>query len=70
MDRQKYMLNKVIGICRQEFDFEDFEQIVSYFKQIINLMKQMNYAPFKDADFNKYEQELEQLLTQNDEVPA
>ncbi len=70
MERQKYMINKVIDICRQPFDFEDFEKVASYFKQVINLMKQMNYTPFQEEDFNKYEKELEELISKRETVPA
>ena len=62
MDRQQYMLNKVMAICDHDFDFPDFEQTSKYFKQLINLLKQMNYATFKDKAFQQYEQELDRLL--------
>jgi V/A-type H+-transporting ATPase subunit A len=66
MKRQQYMLNKVMDICRISYDFEDFEEAATYFKKVINLLKQMNYTTFQEADFNKYEKELEQLLTQEE----
>ena len=62
MDRQEYMLNLVLGICDREFGFEDFEECRNFFKEMINLLKQMNYSEFRSADFNKYQEQLNNLL--------
>ncbi|MGE0090930.1 MAG: V-type ATP synthase subunit A [Bacteroidia bacterium] len=62
MERQSYMFNLVLDICEKEFEFEDFEECGNYYKKLINIMRQMNYAQFESAEFNKY---LEQL---NNEV--
>lgn len=61
MERQKYMLGLVAEICTQDFDFAHFEDVGVFFKKLINLMKQMNYSAFKNADFTKYEAELKSL---------
>jgi V/A-type H+-transporting ATPase subunit A len=39
------------------------EQVNDFFKKVINLMKQMNYAEFESDDFKKYEQELDEMMT-------
>ncbi len=62
MHRQKYMLNKVLDICHQDFEFDDYEEARSFFKQIINLFRQMNYSPFESQIFKQYEKEIEQML--------
>lgn len=62
MERQQYMLNKVLEIVRSDFSFDSFEQINPYFKQLINLFRQMNYSEFESENFRKYEQELESVL--------
>ncbi len=62
MERQKYMLKLVADICEQEFSFSHFEDVSVYFKKLINIMKQMNYSPFQDSSFAKYEAELRALL--------
>ncbi len=67
IDRQKYMLNTVMEIGERDFDFADFEQVGTYFKQLINLLKQMNYSSFQSDAFKKYEQELKNALQEQNE---
>ncbi len=62
IDRQKYMLNKVMDICEMDFSFGEFEEVGKYFKKLINLLKQMNYSTFGSTQFKKYEEELEREL--------
>ena len=64
VSRQKYMLNLVARICRTDFSFEHFEEVGTYFKKLINLLKQMNYSPFGEAQFKQYESELMAALPQ------
>ncbi|MBN1601712.1 MAG: V-type ATP synthase subunit A [Chitinispirillaceae bacterium] len=59
MERQKYMVNKVLDICNADFNFEGFQEIGAYFKRVINLLKQMNYQQFQNEQFKKIEEELE-----------
>jgi len=65
MERQEYMLEKILDICRKEFHFEKFEDCADFYKQLINLFRQMNYSPFKDDQFQKYESEIDLLITQD-----
>ncbi len=58
MERQKFMLEKVLEVCDKEREFETFEQCTTYYKEIINIFRQMNYSEFRSAEFNKY---LEQI---------
>ncbi len=58
MERQKFMLEKVLEVCDREREFENFEQCTTYYKEVINIFRQMNYSEFKSAEFNKY---LEQI---------
>lgn len=58
MERQEFMLTKVLEICNMKFDFEDFEQCSAFFKEVINIMRQMNYSEFNSDKFKQY---LEQL---------
>jgi len=64
MERQRYMLNLVLGICRKDFRFDDFVEVSDFFRKIINYCKQMNYAAFKETDFEHYHQEVETLISQ------
>lgn len=62
IERQKYMLEKIIGITEMDFQYTHFSDVSPFFKHVINILKQMNYSPFKSDSFNKYEKELEKLL--------
>ena len=58
LDRQQYMLDLVLDICSRDFKFERFEKCVSFFKNLINIMRQMNFSQFHSEQFNKYQQQL------------
>lgn len=64
LERQKYMLDRVIKICHTDLDFEDFNEVSTFFKTLINYLKQMNYSEFQSEDFKKYQQQYEQLIEQ------
>ncbi len=62
MDRQEFMLNKVLEVCDAPVDFETFEDCSAHYKNIINIMRQMNYAQYKSADFEKYLEQLNKVI--------
>ncbi|MCE5331027.1 MAG: V-type ATP synthase subunit A [Bacteroidales bacterium] len=62
IERQEYMLNLVMDICRTDFEFNNFVDVMDYFKRIINVCKQMNYSAFHSEDFEKYIGELTVIL--------
>ena len=62
LERQEYMLKKVINITRSEFRFESFEEVATYFKRLINIFKQLNYAVFKSEEFHTIEEEAKGIL--------
>jgi V/A-type H+-transporting ATPase subunit A len=64
IQRQRYMLEKVIDICGMAFKFDSFEECSSYYKRIINTLKQMNYSEFKSEEFANYENELNSILNE------
>ena len=61
MERQEYMLNLVLDICDKDFSFEDYEECRNFFKEVINLLKQMNYSEFRSDNFNKYQEQLNNM---------
>ena len=63
MGRQKYMLDLILDICDKAFDFDDFESCRGFFKQIINILKQMNYSEYQGDKFKEYQQQLSKLLS-------
>lgn len=64
MERQRYMLEKVLQICDAYYQFDEFGQIVEFFKKVVNFLKQMNYSEFESDGFREYEQKLEELLAE------
>src|SRR6056297_201248 len=62
IERQKYMLNKVLEVYYTEFSFEHFEEVNEYFKRVIDQMRQMNYSEFKSDKFYQFEKEFEQII--------
>lgn len=62
LERQKYMLLSVLEITDSEFEFKEFEEVSTFFKEIINLYKQMNYSEFESDSFKKHESDLQELL--------
>ena len=67
LKRQQYMLNKLMDIGETEFHFDEFAEVATFFKQVINVLKQMNYSAFDSAQFKKHEKELNKLLQDNKE---
>ena len=62
LERQKYMLDLVLKICDKDYKFERFEKCVSFFKNLINIMRQMNFSEFHSEQFNKYQQQLQNTV--------
>ncbi len=62
LERQKYMLLSVLSVADSEFEFKEFEEVSTFFKEIINLYKQMNYSEFESDEFKKHESDLQELL--------
>ena len=65
MERQRYMLDLVLGICDREFNFPDYEVCRTFFKELINDLKQMNYSEFQGENFRKYQSNVSKLLEEN-----
>ncbi|MBR5699614.1 MAG: V-type ATP synthase subunit A, partial [Bacteroidales bacterium] len=62
LERQRHMLDLVLGICHREFDFADYEVCRDFFKNLINELRQMNYSSFKGDDFNRYQNDILQMV--------
>jgi V/A-type H+-transporting ATPase subunit A len=62
--RQEAIVNRVIDICHSDFEFETFQQVIDFFKKIINICKQMNYSEFESEKYRKYEEELDKLISE------
>ncbi len=62
IDRQKYMFDFVMEVCRKQYGFAEFEDCSAFFKNLINLFKQLNYTEWKSEEFAKYESEIRALV--------
>lgn len=62
MKRQQYMLSKVLGVVAGSFSFNHFEEVGTFFKEVINEFKQMNYSEFESDKFKQHEKTLNELL--------
>jgi len=62
--RQQFMVNILLEICLSSFDFDNFEEVGTYFKKMINLFKQMNYAEYQSEKFNGLEKQIRQMLAE------
>lgn len=64
IERQKEILDIVVDICRTDFEFDNFNQVADFFKELINVGKQMNYAEFNSDKYNQYREQLKTLVSQ------
>ena len=64
LERQEYMLDLVMDICKHDYDFDNFLEVSEYFKRVINLCKQMNYSEFHSEQFEDYRKKLNELLAE------
>ena len=62
IERQRYMLDLVLGICDKDYDFEDFEKCRAFFKDLINVLRQMNYSEFQGEAFRGYQDTVNQMI--------
>jgi V/A-type H+-transporting ATPase subunit A len=62
LERQEYMLKKIVNVTRSNFKFDNFEEVGIYFKRLINAFRQLNYTIFKSEDFNNTEREADAIL--------
>ncbi|MCC8153079.1 MAG: V-type ATP synthase subunit A [Tannerellaceae bacterium] len=67
LNRQEFMLNKIVEICRTEFNFETFTEVMEYFKNMINIFKQMNYSVYESEQFNNFNEQLDALVAERAE---
>ena len=66
LNRQEYMLNKITTICHTDFNFDSFLNVMEYFKQMINLFRQMNYSEFKSEAFFGFEKQIDALIKERE----
>jgi len=60
--RQQFMLDYVLRIFSADFDFKGFEEVSTFFKRIINKLKQLNYTAYESDEFNQMLGEAEKII--------
>ncbi|MCF2738494.1 V-type ATP synthase subunit A [Bacteroides caecigallinarum] len=64
MERQEEIVNMVIDVCHTEFKFDNFVEVMEYFKKMINICKQMNYSKYKSAEYVEFGKQLQELIAE------
>ena len=67
IERQQMMYKMVLDICRRDFTFTDFEECSQFFKGLINLFRQMNYAEWQSEKFFDYKAKIEKYVSEKTE---
>ena len=62
LERQEDILDLVVEICRADYEFDNFLEVMDYVKKLINLCKQMNYAEFKSEKFEDYKRQIRAMV--------
>jgi len=65
MERQKFMMELVLKINRMTFDFTNFNLVATYFKRLINQLRQVNYTEFKSEAFTRLLGDYEAIVNEN-----
>lgn len=64
LERQEEILNMVIDVCHADFQFDNFLEVMDYFKRMINVCKQMNYSEFRSENYENYKKQLSDLIAE------
>ena len=65
LERQEEILNLVVDICNTDFEFVNFQEVVDYFKKLINVCKQMNYSVYKSEQYNDFKNQVVTMLEEH-----
>ena len=62
LERQEFILNLTISVINTKFQFESYTEVSSYYKRVINAMRQMNFSEYNSERFHKYEKEIANII--------
>lgn len=62
LERQEEILDLVVDICNIDFKFDNFLDVVDYFKKMINVCKQMNYSEYKTTQYYEFKNQILEML--------
>ncbi len=58
------MFDTIMDICREGFAHKDFEDCSTFYKELINLLRQMNYSEFMSDNFKNYDAKVKQMVAE------
>ena len=64
IDRQKELLNQVMKVIEADYRFDDYSEVGTYFRRLINAFKQMNYSVYQSDEHKKYTAEMESIFAE------
>lgn len=64
IERQRYMFDTIMDICRESFAHKDFEDCSAFYKELINFLRQMNYSEFGSDNFKNYDAKVKQMVAE------
>ena len=62
LERQEEILDLVVEICNIDFKFDNFLDVVDYFKKMINVCKQMDYSEYKSEQYYDFKNQIQEML--------
>ncbi len=62
LERQEEILDMVVEICNIDYKFDNFLDVVAYFKKMINVCKQMNYSEYKSEQYYDFKNQVLEML--------
>ncbi|MCQ2267690.1 MAG: V-type ATP synthase subunit A [Bacteroidaceae bacterium] len=62
LERQEEILNLVTEICEHDFTFDNFLDVVDFFRKMINICKQMNYSPYKSEQYYDFKKQVTDMI--------
>ncbi len=62
LERQEEILDLVTDICEIDYKFDNFLDVMDFFKKMINVCKQMNYSEFKSEQYYKYVNQVKEMI--------
>ena len=68
LERLRHMQNKIAETCDFKFGFSSYEEVAGYFRNIINVWKQINYSRFQSDEFNALNRQLDEILTEKRKI--
>lgn len=64
LERMEYMVRIVMDICKNDMEFEDFNEVATFFRAVINQIKQMNFTEYKSKEFMEYDEKIKSLIAE------